>query len=443
MDILGFLRMLGRRWVWLVVPVILTVGAAGAYSFSQPKTYTAKASSYYSIEFGSSASDLFQGANYTQLQLASFASLATQPIVLDAVIHDLSIPTTAEDLAKSVNVVASTDTVIVDVFVDAGTPQDAALIANAINVELGKVVSQLSPKNVKGDSTVQAVVVSTATPPELPSGPENRRNLAIGLLAGLLLGLFAAIASEKLDTRVLGPEDLPAGLPVLGTISVSKDASEPAVWHESDNAVLLPQAFSRIQANLKFASVDAPVSRLLVTSGVPGEGKSTIAVGLALSFAESGARTLLVDADMRRPRIERYMDVEGAVGLADVLVGSVRWQDVVQPWGDHGLNVLPAGTKPPNPTLLLQSRAMSAFLDELGEHFDIMVMDSPPLLAVVDPLSMVPKVDGMVLVVGRGKIRDHQLAAALKAVLAAKGNLLGAVMNHMPVPRNRIEKYGY
>ena len=145
----------------------------------------------------------------------------------------------------------------------------------------------------------------------------------------------------------------------------------------------------------------------------------------------------------RRPRIERYMDVEGAVGLADILVGAVEWQDVIQEWGEHGLAVLPAGTKPPNSTLLLQSRALETFLDELASNFDVMILDSPPLLAVVDPLSIVSNTDGMVLVVGRGKIRSHHLRAALQSIQAAKANLVGVVMNHMPPPRNRIDKYGY
>jgi capsular exopolysaccharide synthesis family protein len=429
--------------LWLVVPIVIAVTATGIYSFSQPKTYTAKASSYFSIEFGQTASDLFQGANYTQLQLASFASLAEQPIVLDAVIQQLNLPITTADLASRVSVVASTDTVIVDIFAEAESPEAAAEIANAINAELGKVVARLSPQNIKGNPTVQAVVVSRATPPLEPSGPENRKNLGIGLLAGLLLGLLAAISSEKLDTRVLGENDLPTGLPVLGTIVSDKDASQPSAWHSSEGGVLLPQAFSRIQANLRFASVDKPITRLLVTSAVPGEGKSTVAVGLALSFAESGARTILVDADMRRPRVEQYLDLEGAVGLSDVLVGSVTWQEVVQEWGGEGLRVLPAGSKPPNSTLMLQSRAMADFLDELAKSFDVLILDSPPLLAVVDPLALVTNMDGMMLVVGRGKVRTHQLRAALQATAAAKANLVGVVMNRMPVPRKRIEKYGY
>ncbi len=443
MDILGFLNLLRRRWLWLVIPIIVAVAAAGTYSFSQPKVYTAKASSYFSIEFGQSASDLFQGANYTQLQLASFASLAEQPIVLDSVIQQLNLPITTAELARRVSVVASTDTVIVDIFAEAESPEASAEIANAINAELGKVVSRLSPQNAKGNPTVQAVVVSRATPPLEPSGPENRRNLGIGLLAGLLLGLLAAVSSEKLDTRVLSENDLPNGLTVLGSIVTDKDASQPSAWHSSEGAALLPQAFSRIQANLRFASVDKPITRLLVTSAVPGEGKSTVAVGLALSFAESGARTILVDADMRRPKVEQYLDLEGAVGLSDVLVGSVTWQEVVQEWGDEGLRVLPAGSKPPNSTLMLQSHAMADFLDQLAESFDVLILDSPPLLAVVDPLALVTHMDGMMLVVGRGKVRTHQLRAALQASTAAKANLIGVVMNRMPVPRNRIEKYGY
>jgi len=416
------------------------------YSVSQPKVYTAKASSYFSFEGGRSASDLNQGANYTLLQLASFASLATQPIVLDKVIRDLSLETTSTDLAKQIQVTTSTDTVILDIRVDADSPEESARIANEVNAVLGQTVRSVSPQGSDasgGTSTIQATVVSEAVPPTSPSGPQTTRNTLIALFAGLLLGLLLAIARDKLDTRVLGPEDLPNTLTLLGPVSVSKHASEPSSWGMDEESARMPQDFVRIQANLRFASVDAPVRSLLITSGIPGEGKSTVAVGIALAVAETGARTLLIDADMRRPKLGTYLDLEGAVGLADVLIGSVAFDEVVQEWGMRGLKVLPAGTTPPNPKLLLDSHAMSAFLAQAEQDFDVVVVDSPPLLAVVDPLTMTDKVDAVLLVIGRGRIRKGQLSEAVSSLVAAKANLLGVVLNRMPLPRDRTEKYGY
>lgn len=446
MEILDFLRTLLRRWPWVVIPPLLLGVLVAGYSVSQPKVYTAKASSYFSFEGGRSASDLNQGANYTLLQLASFASLATQPIVLDKVIRELSLDTTSSDLAKQIQVTTSTDTVILDIRVDADTPDESARIANEVNSVLGQTVRSVSPQGSDasgGTSTIQATVVSEAVPPASPSGPQTTRNTLIALFAGLLLGLLLAIARDKLDTRVLGPDDLPDPLTLLGPVSVSKHASEPSSWGMDEESARMPQDFVRIQANLRFASVDAPVRSLLITSGIPGEGKSTVAVGVALAVAETGARTLLIDADMRRPKLGTYLDLEGAVGLADVLVGSVAFDEVVQEWGTRGLKVLPAGTTPPNPKLLLDSHAMSAFLAQAEQDFDVVVVDSPPLLAVVDPLTLTDKVDAVLLVIGRGRIRKGQLSEAVSSLVAAKANLLGVVLNRMPLPRDRTEKYGY
>lgn len=446
MEILHFLRTLLRRWPWVVIPPLVLGVLVAGYSITQPKVYTAKASSYFSFEGGRSASDLNQGANYTLLQLASFASLATQPIVLDQVIRDLGLPETSRDLAKQIQVTTSADTVILDIRVDADTPEQAARIANKVNTVLGQVVRSVSPQSSDASgatSTIQATVVSEAAPPTDPSGPQTTRNTLIALFAGLLLGLLLAIARDKMDTRVLGPDDLPESLSVLGPVSVSKHASEPASWGLDEDSARMPQDFVRIQANLRFASVDSPVRSLLVTSGIPGEGKSTVAVGLALAVAETGARTLLIDSDLRRPKLGRYLDLESSVGLADVLVGGVGFDEVVQEWGTRGLKVLTAGTTPPNPKLLLDSHAMSDFLAQAEERFDVVVVDSPPLLAVVDPLTLTDKVDAVLLVIGRGRIRKGQLAEAVGSLAAAKANLLGVVLNRMPLPRDRAEKYGY
>lgn len=448
LEIQEFLRILLRRWPWLIIPPMVFAVAVGAYSVTQPKVYAAKASSYFSFQGGRSASDLNQGANYTLLQLASFASLATQPLVLDTVIRDLGLDTSSTDLAKQIEVTASSDTVILDIRVQAATPEEAALIANKVNTVLGEKAREISPESIDATTgvrspTIEATVVSEALPPTDAAGPQTVRNTLIAFFAGLILGLLLAIARDKLDNRVLDADDLPEGLTTLGIVPVTRRASEPAAWTIGEAEAQLPLAFGRIHANLRFASVDAPVRSLLVTSAVPGEGKSTVSVGLALALAESGARTLLIDADLRRPKIGQYLDLESSVGLADVLIGSVPFADIVQEWGTRGLRVLPAGTTPPNPKLLLDSHAMSSFLDEVTDAFDVVVIDSPPLLAVVDPLTLTDKADAVLLVAGRGRLRKRQLRDAVASLSAAKANLIGVVMNRMPLPRDRSETYGY
>ncbi len=445
MQGLEFLAALRKRWPYIVVPIVLGLVAAIGLTASTTPVYQATSSVYFSLPtFSNSANDLFQGSNYTQNQLASYATLVTKPIVLDPVIKQLGLKRTAANLAGSVDTVASSDTVLLDISVSDPSAAQSAQISNAIATQLGVTVRALAPKSTTGQLAVDAFTVAQAVPPSKPIKPNRTKNWAAGGLGGLLLGLVLAIGREKLDTRVRVAKDLPPGVSALTSIGFDKTAKKFPVVDEGHRRRAEP--FRQLRTSLQFVDVDRPVKVVVVTSSVPGEGKSSTAANLAIVFAEAGQRVLLIEADMRRPRVSNYLGLDRTVGLTDVLAGHAKLDDVLQTWGSGQLAVLPSGSIPPNPSELLGSQSMADLMARMRIDYDFVILDTPPLLPVTDAAVASAHADGVVVVARYGKVTRDYLAETVKLLRAVDARLLGAVINMAPVKgadAARYDGYGY
>jgi len=435
-----FLSTLRKRWLYLIVPPVLIVLGVGVWSSLTPPLYTARASAYFSLRTGQTASELNQGATYTQQQISSYALLASKPVVLDAVIAELGLQTSARELAQSVTARASVESVIVDVSASAASADSSARLANAVVQQLGQVVQSLSPR-VGGQPSVKVTPVAVATPPEFQSSPNTRLNVLVAGLAGLLVGTLAALAREQLDNKIRVDGKPPAGLSLLGTVESDRQPRRQPLHTPGLAASRRQQgvheAFRRIRTNLRFLDVEFPVNVVVVTSSAVGEGKSTVALNLADALAEDGRRVVLVDADLRRPMIARYLGVDGDVGLVDVLTGKSELEDALQKWSRKDQFVLPAGPLPPNAAELLGSSAMAKLMVELREQFDMVIIDSPPLLPVTDASVLARHADGALVVVRHARTTRHQLDAAIDSLRAVQARILGTVINRVPGPRRR------
>jgi capsular exopolysaccharide synthesis family protein len=188
-------------------------------------------------------------------------------------------------------------------------------------------------------------------------------------------------------------------------------------------------------------NLDSGPRVFVVTSSVPGEGKSTTTANLAIALAETGARVAVVDGDLRRPAVAEYMGLEGAVGLTDVLIGRAELADVLQKWGRHDLYVLPAGRIPPNPSELLGSSAMAGLLAELGKTFNFVLIDAPPLLPVTDAAVLSKFTSGAIIIVAAGRTKRTELAVALRSFEHIESKVLGAVLTMLPT--KGPDSYGY
>ncbi|MGY1639799.1 polysaccharide biosynthesis tyrosine autokinase [Geodermatophilus sp. SYSU D00703] len=440
MGVRGWFQVLYRHVLAIVVAVVVCGTGALTASLLATPSYAATAGLFFSLQNASSAGDLVEGGAFTRDQMASFATLATTPAVLEPVIDELDLATDVRELADRVEAVTPSGTVFLELTVTDPSPQLAADVANAVAAQLIEVVGDVAPADTEGRATVRATTVTPAAAPEFASSPNTRMNLAAGLLTGLALGVLYALLRESLDTRVRDVHRVEAltDAPVLGRLAADGDVPDLVVA----DAPHSPQAelFRQLRTNLEFSRAEGEPFSVAVTSSLPQEGKSTTAINLALALSEVCDRVLLVDADLRRPAVAQRLGLEGAAGLSTVLVGRADVEDVVQPWGDGGLSVLTSGAVPPNPAQLLDSPRMRALMAELEGRYDVVVVDSPPLLPVTDALLVSRCTRGTLLVVDSRRVRRHQLAEALRQLAAVQTRLFGVVVNRLVAGK---QVYGY
>ena len=252
--------------------------------------------------------------------------------------------------------------------------------------------------------------------PKHPVSPKTTRNLAIGLALGVLLGIGLAFLRDLLDNTVKDRQTLEeiTGVGLVGSIPLDKERrKEPAISFDNDNSAFA-EAFRKLRTNLQFLAVDNPPRVIVVTSSMPSEGKSTTAINIALALAENDHNVVLVDGDLRRPTLDKYLDLVGTVGFSTVLAGRASLHDVLQKTAFPGLTVLTSGAVPPNPSELLGSLAAKKVLDELRAHFDYVVIDSSPLLAVTDAAILAAGADGVLIMARYGETKREQLAHAVE-----------------------------
>jgi capsular exopolysaccharide synthesis family protein len=326
------------------------------------------------------------------------------------------------------------ETVLLQATVTDPDPARSEKLAKALTERFMTLVDTLETPRGGRTPTVNVEVVAGPQLQPVPVSPRPARNLALATLLGLLTGVGASVLRETLDTTVKTAEAL-TGLttaPVLAVVPFDASAKRSPLVMAGHAHSARAESFRQLRTNLQFVDVDHPVKVITVSSAVPEEGKSTTAVNLAIAFAEAGNRVLLVEADLRRPRIADYLGLEGAAGLSNVLAGQVDIDDVLQRWGSQELQVLPSGFIPPNPSELLGSAAMTALLERQRQDFDMIIIDTPPLLPVTDGAVVAVKADGAVLVTRSGKTASAQVTRAIAALSTVDARVLGCVLNMQP-----------
>lgn len=443
-ELRDYIRVLQKNWLLIVLMVLVAVSASAAYSMVQTPRFSASAKVFVSTSSGQSVSDLAQGNSFTVQRVKTYSDLATTPIVLLPVIAKLNLNTSADALAKNVSVAAALDTTIIEITAFSDDPVTAADIANAVSDSLASAVQDIEkPAGEDAVSPVQLTRVKQADVSSSPVSPNVPLNLALGALLGLILGVAIAVVRQLLDNRIRNQRDIEliTEAPIIGGISFDPKASERPLIVQADPRSPRAESFRALRTNLSFLNVGDHGRTFVITSSVESEGKSTTAANLAISLADSGARVLLVDADLRRPKVAHYMGIEGAVGLTDVLIGRAELLDVVQPWGRGSLFVLPAGKIPPNPSELLGSRAMLDLISLFAREFDAVIFDAPPLLPVTDAAVLAKSVGGAIVVVAAGKTHRAQLRGALVALENVGAPVSGIVLTMLPT--RGPDAYGY
>jgi capsular exopolysaccharide synthesis family protein len=264
----------------------------------------------------------------------------------------------------------------------------------------------------------------------------------IGGLIGLALSVAFAVMRAFLWQTVRSRADIArlTSTPVLGEIVEARRGVPLTAAVLNNRLGIEAESVRTVAANLNFLTVDGGLRSVVVTSAASGEAKSSLVIALGVMIAESSRRVLLIDADLRSPSLAEYTQLDGGLGLTNVLIGEATLTSAAQEWGTDGLWVLTSGADAPNPNQLLTSRRMTELLDEAREEFDFIVIDCAPLLAVTDATWLGNQVNGALLTVLYDKTRTHNLERVMAAAEVGGLNILGAVLTR--VPRRGVSRYG-
>jgi capsular exopolysaccharide synthesis family protein len=306
-------------------------------------------------------------------------------------------------------------------------------------------------------------ILDEALKPEAPVSPRTRILVAVALALGLGLGIALAFLLESLDYTVRSHQDVEEliRVPVLGVLPAvgaggtayggngrrdksGRTAAGGDLIVDAEPRSLVAEAVRAVRTNLMFMGTDRKLGRILVTSPGPEEGKTFVATSLAVAMAQSGKRVLIVDTDLRRPRMHKVFDgSDASAGLTVAIAGQARVEDLVQSTRVSNVSVLCCGPIPPNPAELLHTRRFAELLDRLAASFDLVVLDSPPLGAVTDAAILSRVVDGTLLVVRQGKTHKAALSHAARQLTDLSSTLLGVILNDTDSSRTGYDRYGY
>jgi capsular exopolysaccharide synthesis family protein len=420
------------RWYFALAGALLGLVVALALSSTVTPQYRATSKLWISVsgDAESSALDLAQGTNAAQQRIHSYLDLVPQPIVLQPVIDELHLDMSASELATSVSATSPTGSVVMQIAVTSPDRERVARVTDSIVRSFSSVVQDRLDANASGVG-VTVTQTSPAAEPTTPVTPRTRANAALGGAAGAGLGVLAAFLRWALDTKVRGRDEVQQlwDLPVLGDIGFDSDAAKQPIVLRDARASARAEAFRTLRTNVQFlASRPAGARTLAITSSRPSEGKTTTAANLAVALAESGLRTVVIDADLRRPNLANVFGVDGAAGLSDLLVGRVELDDVLQHWGRAGLTVLPSGTVPPNPSELVGSPAFTALIQDVAARFDVVIVDTPPLGSVTDAALVSRAVQNMLLVVASGRVRRAEVSSSIESLATVGASVQGIVV---------------
>jgi receptor protein-tyrosine kinase len=443
-DALAALRI---GW-WLPVMGLVIGGlAAMGVSLLMTPLYTAQTQLFVSTDDASSTSAVFQGGQFSEARISSYAELLGGQELAARVVDELDLDMTPRELMAGIEVTTVPQTVLLNVTVSHPGPEQAQQIAAQIGETFPRMVTELETTS-SGASPVRVAVVQGPQLPTVPSSPQTVLNVLLGAMAGLLLGGVAALTRAHLDRTVKKAEEaaLATGAPVMGVV-LRHSALEAGQPVDRARMARVAEDYRHVRANLQFVDVDEPPKVIMVSSALPGEGKTTVVINLALALAEAGRKVTVVEADLRRPKVTRYLGMIGGVGLTNILAGTADVTDVLQYYGNDGLAVVAAGPTPPNPSELLASASMAELLEKLRASNDYVLVDAPPMLPVADSTGLAAVVDGVLLSVRYGATRRDQLEQAAATVHRVGARVLGVILNIVP-PKAEVAAalghgYGY
>ena len=508
LELEDYIRILRRRWPWLLAAVVLIAGAATAFTATQSPHYISRAH----VSLGDSAAQVaVRGDGYSSYralrEMSNEVNFANSDDVRNVVIDDLgAIPNV------QISALENSDTLVFTGL--AGTAEDAALVANSwaeayvrfkrleagasisaavadfeqdltalqenrrtirspldeiedqivttldperrtvLELQASRLRTDLAPQLNLIDARIQAIaqsitnleldqrlndsgtarVVQVAAPPLQPANAGLSRNLALGVVVGLILGAAAALLAENLDRSIKNGDDITAlGLTLLGEVSYDKELkNNPNLLAARDkgNSAVADEV-QRIRTAIEFALMGRQLDSLLITSTKQGEGKTTLASNLAWAMSAVDHRVALVDIDFRRPRIHHLFNAPVSPGLSDALISGVPLTSValrIDKSAGRNLIVIPTGTKPPNPANFVSSRAFTDVIHSIENESDLVILDTPPVMPVSDALAVARHVDAVIVTVKVGSTTKDDLLTTIDRLTQVGAQIAGVCL---------------
>lgn len=414
------------RWWWALL-IGMAVGGAAAWSVSKAIAPTYRATATIIVSQSAAPGTVtYSDALLSQQLVKTYARMATQPVVLKQVADELELDINLPDLDHLLAGLAIAQTQLLEIRAETPDPEFSRDLANSVARVFIQQQQPFLPTG-RGDQTLR--IAQPATLPRVPIAPRVILNALLGALAGLLAAAGIAALFEYRDDAIKSPDDLePLDLASLGVVGVlgSGKGRASAVGSLPPPAA---EAYRKIRTSIDLWGLQSPL-RLLVTSAGQGEGKSTTAANLAVAFGQAGKRVILLDADLRRSHLHRLFDLRNSRGLTSLLVNhEATAAAALRSTAFPTVRLVPAGAAPPNAAELVASERMRAVLEDLAGLADIVIVDSPPVLGVSDPVILAAAGGAALLVAQAGVTRPRSLLRARDALLKTDAVLLGVVVN--------------
>jgi capsular exopolysaccharide synthesis family protein len=429
-----FLRVLWKRKASLLSTFVLTLAAVAAVTFALPKVYSS--TSFMWVNPNRGAQSDFEATQLSQFLTKTYAELLQTRGVADEVARRLPFPISGEVLQRRVTLNPVSDSQLLQITAEGGTPEEARLVADTY----ARVFAERAGALVRQGVTQSEVLVAEPAPtPSSPVRPQIALYLIIGAGLAALAGVGVALLRERLDQRLEIEEDTTEvlGLPVLGRIPQVVSSRSRSDTKSQGESAAFREAFSLLLTNLSFASPEETQQVIAVTSAVQGEGKTLTCRNLGRVASERGRTIVEVDADLRRPSLSAWSHTDNGPmrpGLSNYLVGAASTDDIVLEVPESFEHMVASGPIPPNPAALLSLPALSRFTHELRQSFDLVLFDTPPLSVGADASVVASEADGVVLLVDSRSTSRSAVARAIDQLHRVRARVLGIVVNGVAQP---------
>ncbi|OBB73331.1 polysaccharide biosynthesis tyrosine autokinase [Mycobacterium sp. 852014-52144_SCH5372336] len=419
-----------RRWWPVALCAVLGIAAGLALSAATPKSYTATTTFFLGSPASADSSGAYNGDLFSQQRSATYSQLAGNRDLGLKVIDDLALPITPDELATKVTASQVPKTVLLQLSVTDGSAQRAADIANSYGQNFPKYVARLETPAGSSEPVAAVDVIQEAEAPASPTAPKTALNAVVGLAVGLFLGLFINWLRRIFDRRVRTEEQVEnaTGTPILGTLPKDRARSKRKLDPDADAKTAYAESIRELRTNLLYVGVDAPPKTIAFVT--PSSSMSTTATAANLAVALDGINryVALIDADLRSPRLTRYLGVSCDLGLTAVIDANTMLDDVLVRVPTTGIDLVPADSTHRSPGDVLASDGLAKLIAELGNSHDFVFCDSPDLETANDATVIALACDGVILTAVQGKTKRDELSAAAQTLRRLGANVLGAVL---------------